>query len=484
MDQLDLQVIERQLGRRPRGVLDIACRCFQDKPAVIITSPLIGPQNQIFPTNWWLTCPWLNRAIGFLEGQGAIEELGGQIDLTVVHGTYALQRQALIPWRQRSRLFQEAPERYEVLVERGVAGIAPPGGIKCLHTHYAYWLAGEDNPVGQWVHDHLTKEILGRYTYSCRSCGAPPACPSEGHLVVRPSKKKVRPTPSGPMGAVIDVGTNSLRLLIGQGYRQDWQPLYRGLWTNRLGEGLKATGRISHKALRRTRLALEEISQLLREHGVEKVKAVATSAVREGENGQDCVQLFAQFGLTLEVLSGQREGELSFQGARGGESVALIDIGGGSTEVVIGRQESPWMVSIPIGVVKILEEGLTAQDIQGELASYLEERPPAQKLIAVGGTATTLAAIDLGLVTYDGDLVQGHTMSRSTIVELYQCLAALPQRWREKLPGLQPERADVIPGGALLLEQIMAYLGFEQVEIKDTDLMDALMDEVLPVKEG
>ncbi|NLN16751.1 MAG: DUF501 domain-containing protein [Firmicutes bacterium] len=483
---LDMRIINRQLGRPPRGLLGIACRCFQGRPGVIVTHPFAVPGG-FFPTNWWLSCPLLRRAIGFLEGKGgvALAARQGWSNLASVHARYALRRQGLMSWRDRWELFQSSPSMYRMFVEQGVGGTTSPGGIKCLHAHYADWLIEQQNPVGAWVHRLLTSNphLVGKYAHSCLTCQGEVVSPIDG-LIIPPHKLQTHEMVALDTGclraASLDVGTNSLRLLIGQGQKgKGWHALYRGLWSIRLGEGLGSTGVISPAALARLRGAGEEVASLLRKFGVGEVRAIATSAVREAANADECLKVLAEVGIETQVISGREEGLLSFRGAlRGVDSLDLagvVDVGGGSTEVAVGTpQGEPVLVSIPLGAVKAAE-GEWDSSLFKEPLTFL---PDARQLLATGGTATSLAAIDLGLVDYDVRRVHGHELSRKTLSQLRSFLGALPLEWRRKVPGLDPARADIIVPGALILEQVMDLLGFTRVRISESGILDALLDIV------
>lgn len=483
---LDMRIINQQLGRPARGLLGIACRCFQGRPGVIITHPFAVPGG-FFPTNWWLSCPLLRRAIGFLEGKGGVELASrqGWGDLAPIHDRYALRRQGLMPWSDRWELFQSSPKMYRALVEQGVGGTSSPGGIKCLHAHYADWLMEQQNPIGAWVHSLLgsNRHLLGRYAHSCLICQGEEVSPVDGIII---SPKRIQPPEMVALdskcfrAASLDVGTNSLRLLIGQGQKgKGWHPLYRGLWSIRLGEGLGRRGRISAAALARLRETGEEVARLLDKFGVDAIRAVATSAVREAVNGDDCLKILAELGIEAQVISGREEGILSFRGAlRGMESfdlAAVVDVGGGSTEIAVGLPHGqPVLVSIPLGAVKAAEGEWDLSPFKEPL-TFL---PDAHQFLATGGTATSLAAIDLGLVDYDVRRVHGHELSRQTLGQLRSFLGALPLDWRRKVPGLDPARADIIVPGALILEQVMDLLGFNRVRIRESGILDALLDSV------
>jgi exopolyphosphatase/guanosine-5'-triphosphate,3'-diphosphate pyrophosphatase len=483
---LDMRIINRQLSRPPRGLLGIACRCFQGRPGVIVTHPF-AVSGGFFPTNWWLSCPLLRRAIGFLEGQGGVGLAArqGWGNLGSTHARYALRRQGLMSWRERWELFRSSPEMYRMLVDQGVGGTTSPGGIKCLHAHYADWLMEQQNPVGAWVQGLLmsNRHLLGKYAHSCLICHGEAVSPVDG-IIISPNKvqahEMVALDSDCLRAASLDIGTNSLRILIGQGQKgKGWHALYRGLWSIRLGEGLGTTGLISPAALARLREAGQEVAHLLDKFAVREVRAVATSAVREAGNGDECLKVLAELGIDVQVISGREEGLLSFRGALrgmdGGGLAAVIDVGGGSTEVAVGLPHGqPILVSVPLGAVKAAE-GERDLGLFKEPLTFL---PDAGQLLATGGTATSLAAVDLGLVDYDVRRVHGHELSRKTLSGLRSFLADLPLDWRRKVPGLDPARADIIVPGARILEHVMDLLGFTRVRISESGILDALLDSV------
>ncbi|GAB6138999.1 DUF501 domain-containing protein [Halanaerobaculum tunisiense] len=173
----DLQTIAKQLGREPRNVVEVSQSCSRDYPQVIVTAPILAQEDKlgIFPTTFWLTCPELNYRIDKLEAKGWIqkiqdrlqteEELAAKLDQA--HQSYAQYRMDLLSPARKERLAKDYPERYRVLEESGVGGILEFGGIKCLHTHYAHYLAIGENPVGKLVDQLLTAEFTSLSATEC-----------------------------------------------------------------------------------------------------------------------------------------------------------------------------------------------------------------------------------------------------------------------------------------------------------------------------
>jgi exopolyphosphatase/guanosine-5'-triphosphate,3'-diphosphate pyrophosphatase len=291
--------------------------------------------------------------------------------------------------------------------------------------------------------------------------------------------------------AAIDIGTNSVRLLIARLHNQKLKPEFKALRMCRLGEGMTRGDGLRPQAVARTLQSLHEFSDLLRLRGVRQVRAVATSAAREAPNAALFVeQVRSQTGLMVEVNSGEEEAYLSFIGASrslpGVEQCAVVDIGGGSTEFTFpsapssGSPERPGVLtsrSIPLGAVRLTEQPLLLSEILAKLKLALEDlqaRGPVP-LIGVGGTTTTLAAVDQMLTAYDPERVQGYRLSRAKVERILFFLAAKTNQERKQISGLQPERSDIIVAGATILWAILGSLQAEQITVSDADLLDGII---------
>ena len=297
--------------------------------------------------------------------------------------------------------------------------------------------------------------------------------------------------------AGIDCGTNSIRLLIAEvdadGRLHD---LVRRMEIVRLGEGVDDTGRLSAAALERTRFALEEYTSQIREHGVEAVRMAATSASRDAENaGEFTAMVESVLGLAPEVISGDEEARLSFTGAIAtlpgldGQRL-LVDIGGGSTEFVRGRgSEVLAAASVDIGCVRMTERHLRSDpptgaetaaavaDIRAAADRALAGVDPdraAAELVAVAGTATTVAAIALDLPAYDAEAIDGARITYEQVAKVTSDLAGTDREQRLAIPVMHPGRADVIFGGALVLRTIMERSGAESVLVSEHDILDGI----------
>jgi exopolyphosphatase/guanosine-5'-triphosphate,3'-diphosphate pyrophosphatase len=291
--------------------------------------------------------------------------------------------------------------------------------------------------------------------------------------------------------AVVDIGTNSTRLLIADVRDGSVAELDRRTTVTRLGEGLEASGRLSDAAMARVSDALASYREAIDSHAVERVVAVATSAMRDAANGpgfRDEIQ--RRFGIDAHTISGDEEARLTFLGATAGRrpgETLVIDIGGGSTEYVVGRAgEAPgFHVSTRMGSVRHTERHLHADPpTPGELEALardaravIEADVPANVRarvdagIAVAGTATSLAAIDQELEPYDPEKVHGYRLGVARCEQLVARLAALTVAQRRELAGLHPDRAPTIVAGAAILLESMRAFGLDAVEVSETDIL-------------
>lgn len=285
--------------------------------------------------------------------------------------------------------------------------------------------------------------------------------------------------------AAIDVGSNSVRLLIAEVENGRVKPLHTGLVTTRLGK--KMNGRLLlPETVERTIEVLAGFLTEITGWGVERVGAVATSAVREAANGGEFVELVRRtLGLEIDVLSGDEEALLGYQGVCGGlpvdpDATVVVDIGGGSTEFTWRGPGGVCCRSLMVGAVRMTEGGYTDGEIAELLAPVLEDvravRP--EELVAVGGTATTLAAMSRRLTVYDPHLVHGYRLTLGEIEALLLLLRHTPLEERCVLPGLQPERADIIEAGARILRLILIGCGRSDVLVSEADILYGLAAKV------
>jgi exopolyphosphatase/guanosine-5'-triphosphate,3'-diphosphate pyrophosphatase len=293
---------------------------------------------------------------------------------------------------------------------------------------------------------------------------------------------------------VVDIGSNSTRLLVAECREgRVVQELERRSAVTRLGKGVDASGALDPEAMERVFTTLAEYGSLIGEHDAERRLAVLTSAVRDAANGSEFAsRVEHEYGLEPHVLTGDEEARLTFLGATSERDPAdqtptlVIDIGGGSTEMVIGTgREAGFHVSNQAGVVRQTERHIHHDPPQPEELDALaagarsiftegvpeEQRRAVQHAIAVAGTATSLAAIAQALDPYDPEKVHGYRLSTAEIERLLGELAAVPLEQRREVPGLHPDRAPTIVAGALILREAARLFGLSEVEVSEHDIL-------------
>jgi exopolyphosphatase/guanosine-5'-triphosphate,3'-diphosphate pyrophosphatase len=444
---------------------EVVARCTGGHPLVIRNDP-VGADGAPFPTRYWLTCPDAVKAVSRLESEGSIAELNEQAardesfarSLEAAHRAYASERDTALP--------------SAVAAGTGVGGTR--AGVKCLHAHYAYRLGGGDDPVGTWV------------------------------------AERIEPVHSGQRSgrvAVIDQGTNSIRLLVvepGPGGDDEPVELARDMVITRLGLGVDRSGRLDPAALQRTVEVLARFCRRARSLGAEAIRVAATAAVRDATNREafaDAVREHA--GAELEVVTGEREAGLAFLGGTRGLASSdgpflVVDIGGGSTEFVLGREPgvADQAISTQMGSVRMTERFVRRDPpTTGELdavrtAAYeiladVEGRVPvgeARMLIAVAGTATTTQACALGLSVHDPERVHRSWLSLSDAERTLERFSAMTNEERAAIPVMPAGRGDVITAGVVILTTLMRRLGFDRALVSETDILDGLALELMGVR--
>ena len=275
--------------------------------------------------------------------------------------------------------------------------------------------------------------------------------------------------------AVIDIGSNSVRLML-------WAdgPLYKRVVTTRLAEGLSASGVLSDEACSRTVAAIGGLCREGRDAGA-RIAAFATAAVRSAANGRAfCDRVKRECGVEVDVVSGEEEALLGLCGALGDSDGGIIDIGGASTEVCIRRGGNiAFSVSLPVGVVRLLERcGQDKEKLIGAVREAVRPLAAARgkdRLYAIGGTASTLASIRLGLSEYDAGKLAGLSLSAQYLGEIGERLLGLTVEQRKRIPGMDVRRADVIAGGAVLLYEAVCALGVDEVRFSDGDNLEGYL---------
>jgi exopolyphosphatase/guanosine-5'-triphosphate,3'-diphosphate pyrophosphatase len=454
----DLEAVREQLRREPSTPFTVVARCSGGHPLVIGNAPF-DAAGEPFPTTYWLTCPEAVRAVSRIEADGWIGRLNDRARtdedfagaLTAAHRAAADERGEMAP---------------EARAWGGVAGTRT--GVKCLHAHYAYHLSGGEDPVGAWV--------AGRVE------------PIHGLTV--------------PRVAVVDQGTNSIRLLIAEplpaSLREPdrFDEIARDLVITRIGEGVDATGRLDPVALDRTVAVLARYGRRARALGARRTHVAATSAVRDAGDSREAYAAAVRehAGTDLEVLTGEEEAGLSFLGATHGMDPAdgpfvVIDIGGGSTELVVGALpgRADRAVSTEMGSVRLTERHVRHDPatpdelsaIDREVRATLDEvggfaAAGPRTMVACAGTPTTLQAMSLGLDRYDPDRIHRTWLSRDEAGRILRDASRRTTRELAALPVMARGRGDVIVAGAVVLLAAMDGLGFDRVLVSETDILDGL----------
>jgi len=284
--------------------------------------------------------------------------------------------------------------------------------------------------------------------------------------------------------AAIDLGTNSTRLLVADVVDGQVTEIVRRLAITRLGEGVDERPVLRPAAIARVMSVVADYRREAEELGAERVLATATSAVRDADNGE---AFLAEIGkahrFTTRLLSGTEEAELTLRGVTSDRPLEpdtlVADIGGGSTELVLGGPDGvSSSTSLQLGCLRMTERFLaadppTADQLEACAAHVRSCLPPLSPARAVGvaGTVTTLAAIDLGLETHDAERIHGHVLGRDAVEESFLRLASLPLGDRERVTGLEPARAPVIVAGVAVLREILDAASLDAIEASERDIL-------------
>jgi exopolyphosphatase/guanosine-5'-triphosphate,3'-diphosphate pyrophosphatase len=450
----DLITVADQLGRDPTTPFTVVARCPDGHPLVIRNAP-IDAEGKPFPTLFWLTCPAASKAISRLESEGWIarlnERLTGEPELAAAlegaHAEYAKERARGHPGAEAFG---------------GVGGTRT--GVKCLHAHYGNHLAGGDDPVGKWTAERF-----------------------EPVHDERPGRV-----------AAIDQGTNSIRLLVAEPEGDGFRELARDMVITRLGQGVDRTGTITPEALERTVGVLARYCRRARALHAERIRVAATAVVRDASNRDELGRAVLEHaGSELEVLSGEEEAARSFLGATHGLDAPgpflVLDIGGGSTEFVVGTDAPTAAISVQMGSVRLTERFVrhdppTDREVDA-MHSFVGERldevaravpvGDARTLVAVAGTSTTVQAIALDLPHDDPEAVHRTGLARDAVDRVLRQLAEMTTAERASLPVMPSGRADVIVAGAVILVEVMGRFAFEEALVSETDILDGLALEML-----
>jgi exopolyphosphatase/guanosine-5'-triphosphate,3'-diphosphate pyrophosphatase len=467
----DEATVQAQLGREPRAIHDVGHRCPCGNPDVVTTAPRL-PNGTPFPTTYYLTCPRAASLIGTLEGSGLMKEMQARLsEDPELAAAYRAAHDAYLAARDQigRESGQDVPE---------IAGISAggmPDRVKCLHVLAGHALAAGPgvNPLGDEVLD-----LLGEWW-------ARPVPASGRPTVVEEGAQRLSRNPV----AAIDCGTNTIKLLIGDLP----EVAVRESRMVRLGQGVDRTGRLADEALARVFAAIDEYAVLIRAHDVDRLRFCATSATRDASNAQEFGDgVFARLGVRPEVLSGEEEAALAFDGAVRNLAVGpdapvlVVDIGGGSTELILGSTAPETSASMDIGSVRLHERHLhtdppTAAEVAAcvaDIDAALDAAPvspaDAATVVGIAGTVTTIAAGVLDLPAYEREAIDQQVVAVAAVHEFVDRLVAMPVSERLALPYMHPGRADVVDAGALILSRVLRRTSVGTLLVSESDILDGI----------
>lgn len=306
--------------------------------------------------------------------------------------------------------------------------------------------------------------------------------------------------------AAIDIGTVTMRLLVADVSDRDIHELVRSTDITHLGEGTAGSGRLSPDALSRVAAVAARYAQMLAEHDVRSVTAYATSASRDADNGDELVRILSEAGIPLRIITGEHEARLSFAGATwsvSGEGLLVVDVGGGSTELVFGSAierdgesvvDIELMRSIDVGSRRVTELFLHSDPptrseldaarahIAGELRPFFDAlRSKPRVMFSLAGAATSLSAINLEMAVYESERVHLSCLTGPQLADLVGILAGKPLARRREVVGLHPDRAPVIVAGALIIESVLALAGLDSTVVSEHDILYGILLETFSV---
>jgi exopolyphosphatase/guanosine-5'-triphosphate,3'-diphosphate pyrophosphatase len=308
---------------------------------------------------------------------------------------------------------------------------------------------------------------------------------------MRPGDRGTHDMDVGMRVAVIDIGTNSTRLLIADVEGAGVEEVERCTTVTNMGRGVDHTGMICSDAVEDVCTVIADYKARYEEMGAERVMAIATSAVRDAVNGEAFIaELRERFGLDARLLTGEEEAHLTYLGATAHRSeddpMLVFDIGGGSTELIVGSgKEVGFHASLQAGTIRQSERHLTSdppdphelEDLAADIRNLIDRAIAAQPggrplhAIAVAGTPTSLAAIDQALEPYDPGRVHGYRLGLRRVQRMLSRLSSLPLAERLRVPGLHPGRAPTIVAGTVILVQVMRAFGLQEIEVSELDIL-------------
>ncbi|EFH71028.1 exopolyphosphatase-like protein [Gardnerella vaginalis 5-1] len=492
-------IVEKQLGRFPRGMVAVGARCVCGRPLAVITRPCLEDGTP-FPTTCYLTCPEAVKAVSRVEADGIMREYN-----ELLQSDEDLKKQ----YERAHKYYLEF--RHELAVSLGdseehisqMSAGGMPVRVKCLHALLAQTLVmGKGvNPIGDMVLERIKDEFDPKVC-RCTTPWSDDAYATETEVVVEDETVAKDKTAEGEavksdtttcaektvQVAAIDCGTNSIRLKIAQVSEHGMKDIVpRMLRVVRLGQGIDETHRFADDALERVRDAAHEFAQVLKEHPVDAIRFVATSATRDAENREIFEQMMIdELGVRPEVISGTEEAALSFLGATSVVSrdelqppYLVVDLGGGSTELVLGgdgdclpAHKVSAAYSMNVGSVRMTERHLhtdppTEEEIQAaieDIDKHIDDAfkvvpaGRARTIIGVSGTVTTMAALTMGLQHYDHTAVDGVRIGLEQAYAVNNRFLRMPRDCRRTYATIHPGRVDVVGGGAVIWSRVLERL--------------------------
>lgn len=501
------EIVKKQLGRFPRGMVAVGARCVCGRPLAVVTRPCLEDGTP-FPTSCYLTSPEAVKAISHVEADGLMREYNELLQSDEdVKKQYEQAHKYYLQFRHE--LAVTLGDSEEHISEMSAGGM--PVRVKCLHALLAQTLVmGKGvNPIGDLVLQRI-KDEFDPSVCRCTTPWSDDADAAETQVVVeeksnkknadcaekdakaakaaKAASKNADCAEKSVTVAAIDCGTNSIRLKIAQVSEHGMKDIVpRMLRVVRLGQGIDETHRFADDALERVRAAAREFAQVLKEHPVDAIRFVATSATRDAENREIFEQMMVdELGVCPEVISGTEEAALSFLGATSVVSrdelqppYLVVDLGGGSTELVLGgdgdslpAHKVAAAYSMNVGSVRMTERHLhtdppTEEEIQAaidDVDKHIDEAfkvVPAGRvrtIIGVSGTVTTMAALAMGLQHYDHTAVDGVRIGLEQAYEVNDRFLRMTRERRRTYATIHPGRVDVVGGGAVVWSRVLERL--------------------------
>ena len=504
---VDKDMVYRQLGRFPRGMVSVGARCVCGRPLAVITRPCLEDGTP-FPTTFYLTSPEAVKAVSHIEAEGFMRECNELLknDANIAE-QYAKAHEIYKLFRHNLAIRLSDSEEHISDVSAG----GMPVRVKCLHAILAQTLVMGSgiNPIGDMVLARISNEfdpgicrcitpwsddstecdseIINNIDNSDASSSDASSSNSDNSKNVVENMKYTESQKSkkSVCVAAIDCGTNSIRLKIARVNDHGMTDIVpRMLRVVRLGQGIDETHKFSNEALERVKAAAHEFAQVLKDNPVDGIRFVATSATRDAENREIFEQMMIdELGVRPEVISGTEEAALSFLGATSVVSrdelpapYLVVDLGGGSTELVLGGdgvnndiREVTAAYSMNIGSVRMTERHLHTDpptddeintaiaDIDANIDEALRCVPvgKANTIIGVSGSVTTMAALALGLKHYDHSAVDGAHIGLEQAYTVNDRFLHMPRDRRRTYATIHPGRIDVVGGGAIVWSRVL-----------------------------